>query len=136
MFRRAFKLGVLKLACSNVARSPKESAHETIKRPQETNHRMKLTEENIKTNTQRGRPQMNIALLADGRPRITGVRGGLIFAAKCGENCLTDLVTFSLKVPAKLSFRKAMLSAVRKAATIARGLVRKAKARIKTIKRK
>jgi len=30
------------------------------------------------------------------------VMGGLIFAAKCGENCLTLLVTFSLKVTAKL----------------------------------
>ena len=30
------------------------------------------------------------------------VMGGLIFAAKCGENCLTLLVIFSLKVTAKL----------------------------------
>lgn len=29
--------------------------------------------ENTKTNTERGLPQMNIALLADGRPRITGL---------------------------------------------------------------
>ena len=28
---------------------------------------------NIKTNTHRGRPQIKIALLADGRPRITGL---------------------------------------------------------------
>lgn len=87
-----------------------------------------LPAENIKTNTQRGRPHMWTALLVDGRPRITGllgsrllkmlsskkrnfekrkrpqtyVRDGLILAAKCGENCLTVLVTFSLKVPAKL----------------------------------
>lgn len=32
----------------------------------------------------------------------TYVSAGLIFAAKWGENCLTVLVTFSLKVPAKL----------------------------------
>ena len=32
----------------------------------------------------------------------TYVRGGLILAAKCGENFLTVRVTFSLKVPAKL----------------------------------
>jgi hypothetical protein len=30
------------------------------------------------------------------------VMGGHIFAAKCGENCLTRLVIFSLKVTAKL----------------------------------
>lgn len=77
---------------------------------------------------------MYIARLADGRPRMTGVCGGLIFAARCGENCLTVLVTFSLKEPAKLSFRKAMLIAVKAAATIASGLRRKPKARIATIK--
>lgn len=111
-------------------------AHRTVKRPQETNQRMKLTVANIKTNTHRGRPQIKIALLADGRPRITGVRGGLIFAAKCGENCLTVLVAFSLKVPAKLSFKKAMLSAVRKAATRASGLRIKPNPRMTVIKMK
>lgn len=83
--------------------------------------------EKKETNTGRGRPHIYIALLAEGRPRITGLKiagnhvriilrcfrdskkrtftyvsGGLIFAAKCGENRLTVLVTFSLKVPAKL----------------------------------
>lgn len=133
MFKRAFKFGVLKLAWRIVARRPMANAHRTVKILQETNQRMKLTEENIKTNTQRGRPHIRIDLLADGRPRITGVRGGLIFAAKCGENCLTVLVTFSLKVPAKLSFRKAMLSAVKKAATIAIGLLKNPIPRMKTI---
>lgn len=33
---------------------------------------------------------------------VTYVRGGLIFAAMCGENRLTVLVTFSLNVLAKL----------------------------------
>lgn len=136
MFRRAFKLGVLKLACRMVARRPIASAHNTVRRPAETNQRMKLTNENIRTKTQRGRPQIYIALLADGRPRITGVRGGLILAAKCGENCLTVRVTFSLKVPAKLSFKKARLTAVRNAATIASGLRRKPNMRTETIKRK
>lgn len=33
------------------------------------------------------------------------VMGGFILAAKCGENCLTLLVIFSLKVTAKLHLR-------------------------------
>lgn len=32
-----------------------------------------LPNEDISTKTQRGRPQIYIALLADGRPRITGL---------------------------------------------------------------
>jgi len=56
---------------------------------------------------------------------MTGVMGGLIFAAKCGENCLTLLVTFSLKVTAKLSLRNAMLRPVAKAARMATGFLRK-----------
>lgn len=136
MFNRAFKLGVLKLAWMMVARRPMDNAHATVKRPQEINHKKKLTDEKSRTNTQRGRPHICIALLADGRPRITGVRGGLIFAAKCGENCLTVLVTFSLKVPAKLSFRKAMLIAVKAAATIATGLIRNPSTRMSIIIKK
>ena len=93
----------------DIPRSAMASAHSTVKRPQDTYQRMKLTatrrvklvaiytsilvgnwlvllylerkhfsnilipEENMKTNTQRGRPHMWIALLADGRPRITGL---------------------------------------------------------------
>lgn len=131
--RRAFKLGVLKLAWITVARRPMANAHMTVSSAQETNQRKKVTIENIVTNIQRGRPHIWIVLLADGRPRITGVRGGLILAAKCGENCLTVLVTFSLKVPAKLSFRKAMVSAVRAAAIIASGLLIKPNARMNII---
>jgi hypothetical protein len=133
VFSLAFKFGVLKLACSMVARRPTANAYKTVKSPHETNQSMKLTEENTKTNTQRGLPQIKIALLAEGRPLITGVSGGLIFAAKCGENCRMVLVTFSLKVPAKLSFRKAIVRAVNMAATIASGLLRNPIARMNTI---
>jgi hypothetical protein len=55
---------------------------------------------------------------------VTGVKGGLILAANCGENLLTVRVAFSLKEPAKLSFRNAKLNAVKSAAKIAKGLVR------------
>ena len=44
----------------------------------------------------------NIKELLEGEKQDPHVMGGLIFAAKCGENCLTLLVTFSLKVTAKL----------------------------------
>jgi hypothetical protein len=47
-------------------------------------------------------PKKNIKELLEGRKQDPHVMGGLIFAAKCGENCLTVLVTFSLKVTAKL----------------------------------
>lgn len=44
-----------------------------INLPQEIYQSMDLPVENIDTNTQRGRPQINIALLAEGRPRMTGL---------------------------------------------------------------
>lgn len=47
------------------------------KRKEDRKHKLEQTLpvpiENTKTNTQRGLPQMNIALLVDGRPRITGL---------------------------------------------------------------
>jgi hypothetical protein len=63
---------------------------------------------------------------------MTGMWGGLIFAAKCGEKCLMVRIIFSLKVAAKLSFRKAKLKAVRAAPRIARGRVISARPRTKT----
>lgn len=36
----------------------------------------------------------------------TNMWGGLIFAAKCGENCLMVRIAFSLKVAAKLPKRE------------------------------
>lgn len=108
-------------------------AQRTVKIPQETYQSMRLTEANIETNTQRGWPQIWIDLFADGRPRITGIGEGLNLAAKCGDNCLIVLVILSLKVPAKLSFRHAVLRAVKRAATMARGLLRNPNPRITMI---
>jgi hypothetical protein len=64
---------------------------------------------------------------------MTGVKGGLILAANCGENLLMVRVAFSLKDPAKLSFRNATLSAVKSAERMARGLVRNPNPSVKTI---
>lgn len=46
---------------------------QNIYRKEDIAFKIYIPEENMKTNTQRGRPHMNIALLADGRPRITGL---------------------------------------------------------------
>lgn len=134
--RRAFRLGVLKLAWRTVTKMLMAYAHETYKRLPEEYHRRKLAAENKRTNNKRGWPQMYTDFLADGRPRITGICGGLIFAAKCGENFLTVLVTFSLKLAAKLSLKKAMARADKAVARIARGLKIQATPRISSIKMK
>eukprot|EP00252_Welwitschia_mirabilis_P014865 TRINITY_DN32917_c0_g1_i1.p2 TRINITY_DN32917_c0_g1~~TRINITY_DN32917_c0_g1_i1.p2 ORF type:complete len:107 (+),score=17.05 TRINITY_DN32917_c0_g1_i1:529-849(+) len=105
--------------------------------PQEMNHSNMLPDANNKTNNQRGCPQIYIGLdLLTVRPRITGAIGGRNFAARWGENFLTVLVTFSLKVIAKLSFRIAILTPANTAATSATGFVKNANPRRNVINMK
>uniref|UniRef100_A0A1J3E6F8 Uncharacterized protein n=1 Tax=Noccaea caerulescens TaxID=107243 RepID=A0A1J3E6F8_NOCCA len=96
----------------------------------------RLAVRKITTNTQRGFPQTYTVFLDADLPRMTGMWGGLIFAAKCGEKCLIVLIILSLKVAAKLSLRKAMLRAVKAAPTIASGLVISARPRMKITRMK
>lgn len=94
----------------------------------------RLAVRKVITNTHRGFPQTYTVFLAVDLPRMTGMWGGLIFAAMCGEKCLIVLINFSLKLAAKLSLRKAILKAVRAAPTRARGLVTSARPRTKITK--
>lgn len=51
--------------------------------------KVSLPEENTKTKTHRGRPHMYIVLLADGRPRITGLKDYLTnIKSKVMTNCI------------------------------------------------